>query len=96
MTRLALVVLGGALALSGCAEVDTDAAVRQCVGAGFAEDDSYVGGDEQTVVAELVARGQEVRVLGRDGGCENRHDDRNEERVNLYLVDGLVAWAGTG
>lgn len=96
MAKFALVVLGGAGALTGCAEVDTDAAVRQCVGAGFVVDGTYVGGEEQTVVAEFVARGQEVRVLGRDGGCENRHDDLSEERINLYLVDGLVAWAGTG
>ena len=76
--------------------MDTDAAVRQCVGAGFAVNDTYVGGKEQTVVTDLVASGQEVLVLGRDGGCENRHNDRNDESVNLYVVYGLVIWAGTG
>jgi len=48
------------------------------------------------VVADLVAEGREVRVLGRDGNCEDRHDDRNEGRVNLYLHDGVVVWAGSG
>ena len=96
MRATALLVLAGVVALSGCAAPDIDVAVRRCVDAGFVADDGYNGEDEEAVSADLVTGGHEVRVLGRDGGCEDRHDDRNPERINLYVVDGRVVWAGAG
>lgn len=95
MTASTLLALAGVVALSGCATPDVDAAVRQCVGAGFVVEDGFNGEAEEAVSADIVAGGREVRVLGRDGGCEDRNDDRNLERVNLYVY-GLVVWAGVG
>lgn len=95
LMRLGLMLFVAAT-LGGCAETGTDAAIGQCVGTGFRADDTYVGREARTVTADVVASGQSVRVLGRDGGCEDRDDDRDADRVNLYIVDGLVAWAGSG
>lgn len=74
---------------------------------GFREmrrDTCFGGSDGPTVdayegltLAEAEARarqdGQVVRVLGADGECEDRTDDRDTGRVSLYLEDGEVVRA---
>jgi hypothetical protein len=38
--------------------------------------------------------GTAPRVVGRDGQCLSRDDDRRNDRVNFIIDDGVVIWAG--
>lgn len=35
-----------------------------------------------------------VRVVGQDGRCRDREDDRQDKRVNVIIENGVVIWAG--
>jgi hypothetical protein len=52
---------------------------------------------EGLALAEAEARarreGEVVRVLGEDGDCNDRTDDRDTQRVSVYLEDGEVVRA---
>ena len=54
----------------------------------------FVGRTYEEVAAPNERPVNPVRVLGRDGNCLDREDDRRENRVNVIIEDGTVIWAG--
>ena len=87
---VAVVVLVAVGVWAGFRDMRRDACFA---GSGGPTADAYEG----LTLAEAEARaqrdGQVVRVLGQDGECNDRTDDRRTDRVSLYLEDGEVVRA---
>ena len=72
----------------------TQAFVEQCIGAQAVDlAPEFVGLTEAELRARITTEALR-RVVGRDGICSDRNDDRNRKRVNVIIEDGRVAWAG--
>lgn len=52
--------------------------------------DEYVGSSLDEAQARAEAEGWEVRVLGVDGDCDGRTDERRQNRVTHYVEDAVV------
>ena len=81
-----LVLVGGVLLT--LREAQRDACLA---GPGF---DRYDGLRLEQAEQRAARDGYVVRVVGRDGRCLDRTDDRRQDRVNVYLEGDRVARAG--
>lgn len=84
------------LLLTGCGVAGIGAQGGQCGIAGIGKvdgsegDADYVGLTVEEAEQLASSRGFDSRVLGRDGECADRTDDRRPRRVNFYVEDAKV------
>jgi len=57
---------------------------------------TLLGKSENEAINELESKDKIYRVVGRDGEYLPATQDFNEQRINLYIVDGTVKTAGCG
>jgi hypothetical protein len=56
----------------------------------------YLGMSESSARTLADERNLRLRVVGTDLTCNDRTGDADPDRVNVYMIDDTVAWAGIG
>jgi|GEM_PF-3683061 len=97
-------MLSSLLTLAACSDGESsgraaELAMSSCLSnEAFDQDGAseYLGMSERSASELADERNLRFRVVGTDVTCNDRTGDANPQRVNVYVIDDTVAWAGIG